>query len=518
MSTRPLGIAAVLVVCSWSAATAGAPSQQEGSKLVGSGAIGGAYQGSSVAISSNGNTAVVGGYADNGGVGAAWVYTRTAGVWSQQGAKLVGNDTVGTSYQGRAVAISADGNTVLVGGHGDHGYTGAAWVYTRSGGVWSQQGAKLVGTGAVGNAEQGWSVALSGDGNTALLGAQGDNGYAGATWVFTRAAGVWSQQGAKLLGTGAAGIAEQGASVAVSADGNTAIVGGLYDNSSVGAAWVFTRSAGVWSQQGLKLIGSGAVGPQVWQGCSVAISADGNTSIVGGLYDNNLLGAAWVFTRSGGVWSQQGNKLVGTGSVGLGTAGTDVEQGTGVALSGDGNTAMVGGPIDAGYLGASWVYTRTAGVWSQHGAKLVGTGEVMVPEQGGSIAMSADGSTAIVGGDYDNVGSGAAWVFIDPSLLAVPSPTMHPAALQLAPPFPNPGDNEFAISFSLPRDEAATVGVYDAEGRFVRTLVAGSVTAGGHTIRWDGRTSSGRAATDGIYFVALRAGGDQMTRRFVVLR
>jgi hypothetical protein len=43
---------------------------------------------------------------------------------------------------------------------------GAAWVYTRSNGVWTQQGSKLVGTGAVGNAEQGWSVSLSSDGNT----------------------------------------------------------------------------------------------------------------------------------------------------------------------------------------------------------------------------------------------------------------------------------------------------------------------------------------------------------------
>ena len=68
------------------------------------------------------------------------------------------------------------------------------------------------------------------------------------------------QQGPKFVGTGAVGTAQQGYSVSLSADGNTAIVGGYTDNSNAGAAWVWTRSAGVWSQQGTKLVGSGAVG------------------------------------------------------------------------------------------------------------------------------------------------------------------------------------------------------------------------------------------------------------------
>src|SRR5262249_28926930 len=110
-----------------------------------------------------------------------------------------------------------------------------------------QQGAKLVGTGAAGAAQQGQSVALSGDGNTAIGCGPIDDGKVGAAWGSTRAAGgEWPQQGNKLVGTGAAGNALQGFSVALSADGNTAIVGGPNDNnSSGGAAWVFTRSGGV---------------------------------------------------------------------------------------------------------------------------------------------------------------------------------------------------------------------------------------------------------------------------------
>ena len=125
------------------------------------------------------------------------------------------------------------------------------------------------------------------------------------------ALGQFTQQGSKLVGTGAVGNAQQGVSVALSSDGNTAIVGGPDDNpgagtnSGAGAAWVFTRSAsGVWSQQGNKLVGIGAV-RTARQGFSVALSADGNTAIVGGISDHMLSGAAWVFTRSGAVWTQE---------------------------------------------------------------------------------------------------------------------------------------------------------------------------------------------------------------------
>jgi hypothetical protein len=129
----------------------------------------------------------------------------------------------------------------MVGGPSDNGGAGAAWVFTRDGsGAWTQQGNKLAGAGAVGNARQGQSVALSADGNTATVGGNSDNGFAGAAWHFRRSrAGAWFQRGNKLVGSGAIGAAQQGASAALSADGYTAIVGGSNDNGFVGAAWVF---------------------------------------------------------------------------------------------------------------------------------------------------------------------------------------------------------------------------------------------------------------------------------------
>jgi hypothetical protein len=262
---------------------------QEGSKLVGTGALGAASHGGSVALSGDGNTAIVGGPKDSSGTGAAWVYTRSNGVWTQQGNKLVGTGAVNPTGQGGSVALSGDGNTAIVGGDN------AAWVYTRSNGVWTQQG--MVGGGGF--------VALSADGNTAIVN----------LYVYIRSNGVWIQQGGELFGTGAVGGAYQGYSVALSADGNTAFIGGPGDNSETGAAWVFTRNNGGWIQQGSKLIGTGAVFP-ARQGYSVSLSADGNTAIVGGSNDSSGTGAAWVYTRSNGLWTQQGNKLVGAGAVG----------------------------------------------------------------------------------------------------------------------------------------------------------------------------------------------------------
>jgi hypothetical protein len=364
--------------------------------------------------------------------GAAWVYTRSNGVWTQQGRKLVDMGAIGAAQQGTSVSLAADGNTAIVGGFNDTYQTGAAWVYTRSNGVWTQEGHKLVANDAVGTAGQGYSVALSADGNTAIVGGPFDNGGLsegiGAAWVYT-SGGVWIQQGNKLVANDAAGLAQQGWSVAVSADGNTVIVGGPYDNNQAGAAWVYTRSNGVWTQEGHKLVANDAVGA-AQQGASVSLAADGNTAIVGGPTDNSGIGAVWVFTRSGGVWTQQGSKLVGTGGTG---------QGYSVALSADGNTAIVGGPQDSGDVGAAWVYTRRGSVWTQQGDKLVGTGATEPAQQGTSVSLSGDGNTAIVGGPHDNsngrIGIGAAWVFVQPVTLQVTPTTNMVAAGNQGGPF-----------------------------------------------------------------------------------
>ena len=355
---------------------------QQGAKLVGSDAVGAAGQGRSVAISGDGQTAILGGNSDAGAAGAAWIFTRSSGVWAQQGAKLVGDGAVG-AQQGASVAISGDGNTAIVGGPGDNNSSGAAWIFSRTNDAWTQQGAKLAGAGAVGAAQQGKSVAISSDGNTVIVSGNFDSGNVGAVWIYTRSNGVWTQQGAKLVGTGAAGSAQQGTSVAISGDGNTAIVDGIADNSFASANWVYTRSNGVWTQQGPKLVGGGG---------SVALSGDGNTAIVGDLAQ------AIVFSRVRGVWSGTGaNLTIGTGLMSA-------------SISGDGNTAIVGSS-QYGAAGAAWVYKRDNGAWSQFGERLVGADVTGISLEGYSVAMSTEGSTAIVGDPRDAVNTGAGWVY-----------------------------------------------------------------------------------------------------------
>jgi uncharacterized protein (TIGR03437 family) len=389
---------------------------QQGPKLTGSGFVGTSYQGRAASLSADGNTAVVGGPVDNNNTsGAAWAYFRSCGnsacppgpvwTWTQAGSKLVGTGAVGDPQQGNSVAMAANASTAIIGGPQDSGGVGAVWVFTGSGGAWGQQqGNKLVGIGGIGAGQQGTSVALSADGNTAIVGGIVDNSDIGAAWVFTRSGTVWTQQ-AKLVGSGASGMPLQGQSVALSADGNTALIGGNGDNGFIGAVWVFTRSAGVWTQQGAKLVGTGGIGVPN-QGQCVALSSDGNTALIGGSTDNSSIGAVWVFTRSAGVWTQQGTKLVGSGAIGTSY------QGNSCALSADGNTAAIGGFGDNNLTGAAWVFTRSGTAWTQLGSKLVGANPVGPAEQGDSVAISGDGNTILVGGITDNSRIGAAWPFV----------------------------------------------------------------------------------------------------------
>jgi hypothetical protein len=401
---------------------------QQGSKLTATGMIGDGGLGSSVSFSADGNTALVGSAQDNSGAGAAYVFVRSNGVWTQQ-AKLTGGSSEirGTfgAFFGYSVSLSADGNTALIGGYGDNNLVGAAWVFVRSDGVWGQQGAKLIAdateigcgygscthTGSFGS-----SVAISSDGSTVLIGSVSDNGGDGAAWVFKLAGGDWTQTGAKLTpfdSLGAAGFGGYAYGVALSADGNTALIGGRYDHSNIGAAWVFTNSGSGWTQQGSKLTGTSEIGGGIF-GSNVALSADGNTAIVGGLGDNGYVGAAWVFTRSNGVWTQQGPKLTSyyTGEVGNGDFGS-------VAISSNGNTALIGGSADGGNgeNGAAWIYTRSDGVWTQQGSKMTPSDEVGGGYFGADVALSADGTNALIGGYNDN-GIGAAWVFTTAAAIA----------------------------------------------------------------------------------------------------
>jgi uncharacterized delta-60 repeat protein len=422
------------------------------------------YQGNSTALSRDGVTAIIGAPIDidsSGSVGASFIWTRDdpPDSWNE-GPKLVGSGTIGLFIdQGWAVDISADGNTAIVGGPGDNNFFGAAWIWTRENGEWSEQ-TKLVPSGAIptdASLEFGWAVALSDDGNTAIVGAPLDDEGLGAAWVWTRTGSTWTQQ-AKLVGTGAMhgdeDFVRQGEGVALSADGNTAMVGGGGDNDDVGAAWVFTRQGGAWTQQGSKLVGTGAVDDSR-QGASVALSADGNTAIVGGPDDDDDLGAAWVWTRTAATWSQQGTKLVGFGGV-----GESVRQGLSVDISADGNTAVVGGADDDNNTGATWLWVRQNGIWSQRGGKFVARDALGPAHQGSSVGISGPGTTVITGGWADDYGIGAAWVFSTPAVTTLAATALTGASATLrATVTANGGDTAVSFEYGLTATYGRTIWV-----------------------------------------------------------
>jgi hypothetical protein len=274
-------------------------------------------------------------------------------------------------------------------------------------------------------------VALSADGNTALIGAPGGCGpncpSGGGAAVLTRSGSTWTKQeelGSGLHETscdpGFEGLTDFGTSVALSADGNTALVGGprrCYENCPQGGtASVFTRSGSTWTRQGEKLTGGGEIGEGLF-GSSVALSSDGNTALIGGPADESRAGccgpegrgAAWVFIRSGATWTQQGEKLNGGGEIGEGLFGSSV------ALSAGGDTALIGGPGDNHEAGAAWMFTRSGSTWTQQGEKLTASGESGKGLFGKSVALSSDGITALIGGPRDEAvqGGGAVWVFVN---------------------------------------------------------------------------------------------------------
>jgi hypothetical protein len=262
----------------------------------------------------------------------------------------------------------------------------------------------------------GRAVAISGDGNTAFVSAPYDSNL-GAVWAFTRNGATWTQQGNKLQATGGSNpypcYETQGISLAASADGNTLLVGDTGNAGCTGTAWVFSRDAnGNWTQQAQLLPSGAQPNSNLEYGFAVALAADGNTAIVGGWYSYN--GGATPFVRSNGVWSQQGGKLAVTGGI-----GSFLGVGAGAALSSDGNTVLLGAPMDDGQIGAMWMMTRTGGVWSQLGSKMVGTGYTQIYSsgsytpvfEGGAVALSGDAHTAIMGGYRDSKDTGAVWVF-----------------------------------------------------------------------------------------------------------
>jgi len=383
--------------------------------------------------------------------GAVYVFVRSGGSWSQQ-AYLKASNTNALDQFGRSVAI--DGDTIVVGAksessnatgvNGDQdnniaSASGAAYVFVRSNGSWSQQAyLKASNTGFVD--QFGISVAI--DGDTVAIGAPSEDSNAtgingdqtnnlasdsGAVYVFVRNGGSWSQQAyIKASNTDAADkfgsvVALSGDTLSVSAgfeDSNTTSVNGNDNNNDAedaGAVYVFFRSEENWSQQAY-LKASNAEAGDIF-GHSIAIDED--TIIVGAhLEDSNAMGvsgdesnndaefagAAYVFTRSGGDWSQQAYLKASNNEV-------DDRFGTAVAVHGDtlvissfegSNATGVNGNQAINFAsrsGAAYMFTRSANSWTQQ-AYLKASNTGVQDQFGASMALAQD--TVVIGARFED--------------------------------------------------------------------------------------------------------------------
>ncbi len=345
------------------------------------------YFGYSVAIS--GDTIVVGAECDDSWRGSAYVFVKPAGGWGNmtQTAKLTASDRAANDLFGISVGISGD--TVVVGAVWKASRRGAAYVFVKPAGGWSDmtQTAKLTAADGEKNDWFGVSAAISAD--AIVVGAEGDDFWKGSAYVFVKPAGGWSDmtQTAKLTASDGAGDDRLGDSAAIS--GDTIVVGAIYDDSDRGAAYVFVRPTNGWSDatQTAKLTASDGSASDYFGG-SVAISDD--AIVVGANGVQSYTGAAYVFVKPAGGWGDMTQTAKLTASDGA------MYVGESVAISG--NTAVV----SAG--GSMYVFIRPASGWAD-------TTQTATFTTSDGMAVAISGGVIVVG-EYSAASyKGAAYVF-----------------------------------------------------------------------------------------------------------
>ncbi len=362
---------------------------------------------------------------------------------------------------GGDVAFSEDGTTLAIaatnessaatGVAGDESdntasQSGAVYVFVRNDGEWTQQ-AYLKASNSEASDQFGFSLALSGDGNTLAIGANqedststGINGDSsnnsgsevGAVYVFSRSGTTWSQQ-AYVKASNAGDYHQFGYSVGLSLDGNLMAVGATAEStteSESGAVYTFTRSGTTWSQQALLKASNPDSGDGF--GVTLAVAADGNTLAVGANHEasnaqgidgdqaNNSAdhsGAAYVFARDGNTWSQEAYIKASNAEGGYeyDDYTTGDEFGVSVALSADGNTLAVGAKYEASNdtgingdeddnsaynRGAAYVFNRSGATWAQQ-AYIKAPSSVTLLLFGNALSLSGDGKRLAVGSTYE---------------------------------------------------------------------------------------------------------------------
>jgi len=343
------------------------------------------------------------------------------------------SNTGAFDHFGYATAVSGDGNTLAVtayteasnatGINGDQtdnsqGGSGAIYLFTRTGNVWSQQA--YIKAPTLGVSRFGKDIALANNGDTLAVATESSTAY-----VFYRTGNVWNAIPDSI------NIPCE--SIAISNDGNTLAISNPSDDSNAtgingnqantgavnsGAVYIFAKMASVWNQQAY--IKASNTGIADFFGKAIALSSDGNTLAVGapnesssatginGIQIDNSSGssgATYVFTRSGTIWAQQSY---------IKASNTNPNDyfGQTLDLSNDGNTLAIGAygedsnatgvngnqsdnsAIDSG---AVYTFKRMGSTWNQQAYIKASNTDSEDTFGRTAVVLSGDGNTIAVG-------------------------------------------------------------------------------------------------------------------------
>ena len=344
----------------------------------------------------DGDRALIGIPGDQNNRGAACFFTRSGTTWTE-GQAIFPADGEADDYFGYSVAL--DGDTALIGAPLDSSPTvpdsGSARVWIHNGSQWVEQATLRQQVATTGDSF-GSSVAV--DGDTALVGAPGDDSLAGSANVFTRNGTLWAHRAKLVIG---ANVIRFGWSVGLS--GNTAVGSGFWYRPEnlpavpyTGSAAVFTGSGSSWALQ--QRLGSDSGTDEKGFGMSAAVDAD--TVLIGAYWDQDAVygyidSRVHAFSRAAAVWSPQGHLDAGDGKY---------RTHFGSALAFEGDVAVFGTDEDTtprGYrAGAAYVMTRTAGVWTNAGRFYPADGKI---HDRFGVSAAIQGDTILVGSNYATV-------------------------------------------------------------------------------------------------------------------
>jgi hypothetical protein len=291
------------------------------------------------------------------------------------------NASDGEPYDSFGYSVSVSGNSAVIGAPGDDNYTGVTYIFKRYGTTWSQT-EKLTAADGVPDDGFGWAVSL--DGDTCVIGAPGDNdngNRSGAAYVFIYTGTTWILQ-AKLLASDGAPIDLFGSSVSI--NGKYILIGSIGDDDngeSTGSAYIFTYNGTTWIQQA-KLL---AFDETSYNGFGSSVGISGKYAVIGieSNEDENATGAAFVYSYNGDIWEEDTMLCAGTASFGFG-----------VSVSIYNDRIMVGAPYAGSYKGAAYIFRHNETSWMLE-ANLTGTDEYFFEMFGWVVSISKEYATTV---------------------------------------------------------------------------------------------------------------------------